>query len=265
MTEPAFRPLTVGEILDQAFGLYRRYLPALVIIALVCTAVPQIGYAFVLVRAQGPAGLLAVWWEYLLLLLALVIFGQLAVGASTVLLSEAYLGRTISTGEALKRAWGSIGSIIGLSIATSLVIGLGLILLIIPGFILLSGLAVATPALMVEQGLDASSAMSRSWALTKGSRLRIFGMLAVTFLIIIVVVAGGSAILGVAMAATGSLKNMNPEHPSTVFSIGVQGLSLVVRTFLTPLIYCVLTVAYFDLRVRAEGFDLEMLAGSLPG
>ncbi|MEP6473353.1 MAG: hypothetical protein ABJC74_06510, partial [Gemmatimonadota bacterium] len=59
--------------------------------------------------------------------------------------------------------------------------------------------------------------------------------------------------------------NMNPEHPSTVFSIGVQGLSLVVRTFLTPLIYCVLTVAYFDLRVRAEGFDLEMLAGSLPG
>jgi hypothetical protein len=31
-----------------------------------------------------------------------------------------------------------------------------------------------------------------------------------------------------------------------------------------PLVTCVLTVLYFDLRVRAEGFDLEALAASLP-
>ena len=37
----------------------------------------------------------------------------------------------------------------------------------------------------------------------------------------------------------------------------------VVQLFLYPLFYCVLTVAYYDLRVRKEGFDLEMLAASL--
>jgi hypothetical protein len=37
----------------------------------------------------------------------------------------------------------------------------------------------------------------------------------------------------------------------------------VVQLFIYPLFYCVLTVTYYDLRVRKEGFDLELLASSL--
>ena len=37
----------------------------------------------------------------------------------------------------------------------------------------------------------------------------------------------------------------------------------VVQIFIYPLFYCVLTVAYYDLRVRKEGFDLELLASTL--
>jgi hypothetical protein len=37
----------------------------------------------------------------------------------------------------------------------------------------------------------------------------------------------------------------------------------VIQLFIYPLFYCVLTVAYYDLRVRKEGFDLELLASSL--
>jgi hypothetical protein len=37
----------------------------------------------------------------------------------------------------------------------------------------------------------------------------------------------------------------------------------VVQMLLYPLLYCVLTVAYYDLRVRKEGFDLEVLASNL--
>jgi hypothetical protein len=37
----------------------------------------------------------------------------------------------------------------------------------------------------------------------------------------------------------------------------------VVQIFVYPLFYCVLTVAYYDLRVRKEGFDLEVLAAAL--
>jgi hypothetical protein len=37
----------------------------------------------------------------------------------------------------------------------------------------------------------------------------------------------------------------------------------VVQMFVYPMLYCVLTIAYYDLRVRKEGFDLEVLASSL--
>ena len=46
---------------------------------------------------------------------------------------------------------------------------------------------------------------------------------------------------------------------------GLVGVILagVVQLFLYPLFYCVLTVVYYDLRVRKEGFDLEVLAQTL--
>ena len=35
------------------------------------------------------------------------------------------------------------------------------------------------------------------------------------------------------------------------------------QVLIYPLLYCVLTVAYYDLRVRKEAFDLEVLASGL--
>jgi hypothetical protein len=53
--------------------------------------------------------------------------------------------------------------------------------------------------------------------------------------------------------------------PGSVFTGQLVALALagVVQLFLYPLFYCVLTVAYYDLRVRKEGFDLEVLAQTL--
>ena len=45
-----------------------------------------------------------------------------------------------------------------------------------------------------------------------------------------------------------------------VVTLAVVG---VLQMLLYPLLYCVLTVAYYDLRVRKEGFDLEVLASTL--
>ena len=36
-----------------------------------------------------------------------------------------------------------------------------------------------------------------------------------------------------------------------------------IQLLVYPLFYCVLTVTYYDLRVRKEGFDLEVLASTL--
>ncbi len=42
-----------------------------------------------------------------------------------------------------------------------------------------------------------------------------------------------------------------------------QGVQLVSNMLIAPLIYCFLTVAYYDLRVRKEAFDLEVLASNM--
>ena len=58
MNQPAFRPLTVGEILDQAFGLYRTYLSVLVTITVVCTMVPLLGFTWMGYLVGAVAGTL---------------------------------------------------------------------------------------------------------------------------------------------------------------------------------------------------------------
>lgn len=270
MTQAALRPLTAGEILDQSFALYRRYLPALATLTLICTAVPQIGIAVASVQLSqamtgGGSEMMGPLLEYFGFALVLLVLSQLAIGASTLVLTEGYLGRAMGTGEALRRASGSIGAIIALSIMSTFVIGLGFMLLVVPGLILLGGLAVATPALMIENNLSASGALSRSWELTRGSKLRMLALLLVPLVIIMVAAIGLTIVVGMVAATSGAFKEAAAEGGSMGFNVAAQGMGLIVRTLLTPLLYCVITVAYFDLRVRAEGFDLEMLAAAIPG
>ena len=47
MTPPILRPLTVGEILDTSFALYRRHFGALATVSLICTGLPLILRLFV--------------------------------------------------------------------------------------------------------------------------------------------------------------------------------------------------------------------------
>jgi hypothetical protein len=58
--------------------------------------------------------------------------------------------------------------------------------------------------------------------------------------------------------ASGS--SFGPGSLSSIVALSVSGL---VQMLIYPLFYCVLTVTYYDLRVRKEGFDLELLASSL--
>jgi hypothetical protein len=86
-------------------------------------------------------------------------------------------------GEFLGSVWPRILAIIVLEIIVGILIGIGLILLIIPGIIVALVLAVSLPALVVEnRGIFDS--MSRSAELTRNNRMRI---LAVGILAILIV------------------------------------------------------------------------------
>lgn len=248
MTSAALRPLSIGEILDLSFRLYRSHFTSLALIVVVCSGVPLLLSLYI--EASGGYfvnGVLTVAY-YLLF----IVLGQIATAATLFLVSESYLGRSIDAGEALRRAVPYIGRLIVLALLFTLVVGVGFVLLIVPGIILACGLIFATPALVLESAPNALSALGRSWALSKGSKGKIFALLLTLVVLLYIPLF--------ALTALGTVLLPASETGVSLVVLAMVGL---VQVFIYPLFYCVLTVAYYDLRVRKEGFDLEVLASSL--
>ncbi len=253
MTPPVLRPLTLGEILDVAFGLYRTLFQPLLVVTIVTSAAPVVLSVYV----ESAGGALLHLPLYFLNLMLNAVLGAIASAAATFVVSDSYMGRPISARDAFARATPFISRLIVLGVLLSLVIGLGLICLIIPGVILFTGLALSTPALVIEGLPSANAAMGRSWALTRGFRGKLFwALLTVLVLILLPTIA-----LGGFAAASGDATLLAPTmSPAALAWLVAASL---IQLLIYPLFYCVLTVAYYDLRVRKEAFDLEVLASGL--
>lgn len=281
MATDTLRPLTSGELLDHAFGMFRRLFVPLVLVQLICSVITFPLGLYVAAGGDRLPGLLLL--NYLLAM----IFGALASAATALMISENYLGRPLSAIGSLRRALPKVGAVIVLSFLIGLVLvasavpaivafglsgaamvaGTGPVaavvamlvalgLLVLP-LMVFSGVALSTPSLVIED-LRAGAAMSRSWSLTRGARLRTTGLLFVCVLLLLI------PYLAVA-ALTGAL------NPSAMMAgQGSGGVLLTVASALImlvflPVLYCVMTLLYYDLRIRKEAFDLEALAAGLAG
>lgn len=254
MSGPVLRPLSLGEILDVSFGLYRNLFVPLLIVTLVTRAVPLAVSAY-LESAGGMATNVAL---YLVSLIVDMVLAAIATAASTFIVSESYMGRLLSAGDAFRRAGPFIGRLIMLGILTSFVVLLGFLLLVIPGIILACGLALATPAMVIESLPTSTAAMGRSWSLTRNHRAKIFGAL---FVVLLLMYLPFLALGGIAAASMGS--GAGSGVAATTSFLGLTTVAALISSLIWPLFYCVLTVAYYDLRVRKEAFDLEVLASGL--
>ena len=276
MSSAALRPLSAGELLDVSFGLYRRLVRTLVTIQLVCMALPFLLNVYVAGTRQqvSPATLIGALIGFVL--------SALASAATAVAISAIYLDRPVSAMEALRRAVPRLGPLL----VVSLLVGLLVVLSSIPFFVLFAGagftlarsgaavsglvvfsmlvgivslvlplmvaagVAVSTPVVVLEEQVGAVEALSRAWFLTRGYRLRIAGLLFVCLILIMIPY--------VALLALGGALAGGAAQPVWIAVVALLG-----RLLLTPILYCLLTLLYYDLRVRKEGFDLEMLAASL--
>lgn len=250
MVPTSLRPLSVGEILDVSFTLYRRHFPTLGTIAAVCSGVPVLLSLYI--EASG-----GVLFNLPLAMVHYVIFtvlSSIATAATVFVVSESYLGRPLAAVDALRRATPLLGRLIVCSLLFAIIVGFGFICFLLPGLVLLCGLILAFPSLVLEPANSPTGALSRSWSLTRGSRLRMFALMITLVLLLYVPLLGLSVVAAVLLPDSGT-----PLEPG-ILTVAVVGL---VQMLLYPLFYCVLTVAYYDLRVRKEGFDLEVLASTL--
>jgi hypothetical protein len=287
VTTPTLRPLSLGEVLDTSLALYRRCFRRLLGVSFATQAVPWVLVGFL----DAAGGFLLHPGLYVVQVLIAVVLAVLGTAASTFIVSEYYLGRSISTRQALRTASGFLGRLITLSLATGLVVGCGFVAPVIPlmlllfignfmfggggssaavlsgavvvfgamigllvGATLLGGLIIGTPALVLENLPDAPNAMRRSWALSRGYRRKLLGAYVLGFLVLLVpTVAIGWIASSVGVeAATFSVTGFLLELLQALLAILIY-----------PFLYVLSTVNYYDMRVRKEGFDLEMLASSL--
>ena len=263
MSSALFRPMSTGEILDVAFGLYRRHLATLVTLSVLLTGLPLLIFTAVsgYLVVTSPENVFLLLLVFMGLMVGYVVLAQLALGASMVVVSQGYLGRSMSAGPAIRETMSRLGTLIAAGLLVGLVSGLGMFLLIVPGVILFCGLSLTTPVVMLESPGGAFTAMGRSWNLTQGYRWRMFLLILVGVVLSIVVIMGVNIILGLAF---GGLTSFQPGvTPRYGVLLAQQGVQLLANMLIAPLPHCILTVAYYDLRIRKEAFDLEMLASTL--
>jgi ABC-type spermidine/putrescine transport system permease subunit II len=122
-------------------------------------------------------------------------------------------------------------------------IGLGLLLLIVPGLIAAAWTFGMQQAVMIE-GRKAGDAFERSRDLARGNLMHVLLTAVMTLVITFVGVIGAMVVLGYVFTGTRSLNIV----------------STLVMILLNPLAAVVNTVLYYDLRIRKEGYDVEVYA-----
>ncbi len=273
MEPVVLRPLRVGEILDVAIKLYRSNFSTLVRIVLFVTVPSQILIA--LLRASSESNidadsigtfsststvdstvdgkaLTAYFVGIALVSIVGLIMGEIASAGCFRAIGGAYLGEEQTWQESLRYAVKRLRSLLWLTVAKNFVLFCGFILCVVPGVYLYGAYAVTTPALMLE-GVRGRKALRRSRDLVKGRWGPVAGVLLVGTLLTSVV--GGA----IGAMASGVIFTNNEVAVDVARAIG----AMIGATLTTPVLAAVITVLYIDLRVRKEGFDLELLADTV--
>ncbi len=256
------RPLSLGELLDRTFQIYRNnfllfagiaavaYLPMFIVRSGLVLAPQLLGGSASVAIVVG-----------VLLLIVLYLVGVAAAQSGTIIaVSAVHLSQPITIGEAYGRVREMLGRIVLLTIGLGIGIAVGTLLLIVPGIILALMWALAVPVAVLE---DASlgEATSRSRALTAGHRGRVF----VVYLVFFMLSGMVGAALGSPLAVV-AVFNRNATHETLaiiqVFSVMISYVS---QILVTPLMTIAFSLMYYDERVRKEAFDIELMMKSLQG
>jgi hypothetical protein len=302
------RPLTLGELLDRAFTLYRRHFRLFVglmvvpsLFALVFSVANELLQGFIRTNPETLAGadpvrmmqlLIGGSMAFLLMFIAYLVAHMIALGATTVAVSEIYTGRDATIGSAYGRIRGQVGRLIWLfllialrllgvfaagmilvfmlSLVAAVAIGgpagaaltgvgivLGMFAMMLGCFVFALRYAVSVPALVLED-ITAREAIHRSVGLTRGSlgRAAVLAVFASIIAYAALFLLQGPFVIGVVMAGPGT---------TAALWFGLMGaVAGAIGSAITgPIMIVALAVFYYDIRIRKEGLDLQLMIANL--
>jgi hypothetical protein len=166
--------------------------------------------------------------------------------------SEVYLGRDPDLGDVLRRVFRRFGSLWGAAFISGIMVVFGLLLLIVPGLIA-AAWTFAMPVIVMVEGRSASESFERSRALARGNVPRILVALVLAYALFF----GGAFGIGILIGMGGLVVPIGPAGETLLMSA--------VLVLLYPFPSVVTTLLYYDLRIRKEAFDVQMMAAELGG
>lgn len=245
------RPLSLSELLDETFDIYRRNL----LLFIGISALPNLVLLMLQVALEY-AGLGTNPTSSFAILAALAtavaswFFSSIVTAATTFAVSDIYLDRPTTVMACFSRVRGKALRVGWASFVVSLIVGLGFALCIVPGLYWGGKYGVAIPAVVLED-LRAGESLNRSSELTSGSVGRVIVVYFLTSIFTILIVSA----LSVGLAYVGPALF---QHTG-IFTKDVleEILGSVGTIVFGPVTAIGLTLVYYDLRVRKEAFDID--------
>jgi hypothetical protein len=262
---PELRPRGIGEMLDTAVAVYRARLRRVFLTSLLVVVPVQALITLLLISAE-PTTAIRVDQNGTFQVTTQSQNAQLGAGLGAILLfilasltvtalvsrplADAYVGyEPASSTPRLAIARRGPFAIVGLVVMLTVLTAIGLVICIIPALLLFTMWAVAIPVLVLEGG-GAFQAMGRSRRLVASRYGATMGLVATAWLL--------SSILNYGINIASNLLVLHgTSRTSALLAQGTA--SALVLSVTEPVIAAALVVCYFDLRIRSEAFDVQLM------
>ena len=260
MAQRILKPLDYGAMLDELFDLYKKNFLLLSgitgIIYLPFTTLYYHEFMSVMnsiqsERVPGTANLISLG----LVLLLYIPASFFVTAATTWAVSNSYLGNKSTIIGSYKAIFKRIVPFALTMTLSSLLLMAGTIAFCIPGIIIFFAISFVSQVFIIE-GKQYVDAIKRSFELVKSEWVKVLVFAILTNLVVSTITAALTAPFTLMQAFSGA--------PATgTFSI-IQGLAQgIAQTLALPIQVIAFVLLYYDIRIRKEGFDIEMLAAGM--
>jgi hypothetical protein len=265
------RPRRATELVDASFQLLRRYYPQFVTVSAIAMTpgvVMRIIMRDAMSNMSNPQLMTANSGALFAVGLVAILCVTVCDAVLTIAVSDGYLTGEVDLGRAFSTGMRKIMAVFLASFFRGLLVGLAVIavgvgVVVVAAlkmpllFVLVAPLALwiiayvllrtfAIIPVVVLENIGANSAMTRTLQLSRNCAAHIFFSLGLAFFLYFIF-SGIISALGVTLLT-----------PATA---GIIGAVLIIPIY--PLLTVVSTMLYYDLRIRKEGFDLEIMSREL--
>ena len=250
------QPMTIMEIFSRSIRFYRDNFLKLVGIVIPGSVIVLIIYLLIFANQYGEMGstvpaeaaqppeTIAVLYVVMTLFIALFV-SSVVTAAGTIVISERFLDREISIGQAYLRVLDVLFPLLGTLILAAIAIYIGLMLFFVPGIIVYVWFCLIPPVVMIE-GEGGLGALKRSRVIVKDY----FRKASLVALLVIIEILVAS-----------SPPNLLSNLPSLYYLSSFFSIFLLL--LIEPFKIAATTMLYYDLRTRKEGYSLQVMAEEL--